>query len=121
MPYIARNPEHYEGKKVGSGQCVAFVQTAAHAPSTASWTAGIKVMGASFGVIARGTVIATMVDGHYPNHAHGNHAAIYLDHDPEGIRVLDQWTGQPVHHRTIHAHGGQGNASNDADAFYVVE
>src|SRR5258708_37211834 len=78
-------------------------------------------MGASMGVISKGTVIATMVDGHYPNHAHGNHAAIYLSHDVHGIVVLDQWTGHPVSRRTIHPHGGHANASNDADAFYVLE
>jgi hypothetical protein len=121
MPYIATNPEHFVGRKVGTGQCVAYVQTAAHAPNTGSWRAGIKVMGSPPGVIAKGTVIATMVDGQYPNHAHGNHAAIYLDHDVYGIRVLDQWVGQPVHYRTIHPHGGHGDPSNDADAFYVVE
>ena len=121
MPYIAAQPEHYIGKKVGTGQCVAYVQAASGAPSTGSWTAGIKVQGAGIGVISKGTVIATMVDGHYPNHAHGNHAAIYLDHDVHGIVVLDQWTGHPVSRRTIHPHGGHGNPSNDADAFYVVE
>jgi len=62
-----------------------------------------------------------MVDGHYPNHAHGNHAAIYLSHDSQGIRVWDQWLGQPVHERVIHYHGGSGSPSNDGDKFYVVE
>jgi hypothetical protein len=100
---------------------VSFVQAAANTPSTGSWRSGVKVIGTLPGSIAKGTVVATMVGGQYPNHAHGNHAAIYLDHDIHGIRVIDQWTGQPVHHRTIRRHGGMGNASNDADAFYVVE
>jgi hypothetical protein len=121
MPYIAAHPEHYEGRKVGSGQCVAYVQAAAHAPNTGIWTAGVNVMKAPAGVIAKGTVIATMVDNQYPNHAYGNHAAIYLSHDMNGIMVLDQWIGQPVHRRLVQPHGGQGNPSNDADAFYVVE
>src|SRR5262245_24931625 len=121
MPYIAAHADHYLGKKVGTGQCVAYVQAAAHAPSTGTWTAGILVKTSGIGVISKGTVIATMVDGHYPNHSHGNHAAIYLSHDSHGIRVLDQWSGQPVHERTIGYHGGSGSPSNDGDAFYVVE
>jgi hypothetical protein len=121
MAYIAPHPEHYLHKSVGTGQCVAYVQAAAHAPNTGHWHAGIRVKGANLGTIARGTVIATMVDGHYPNHSHGNHAAIYLSHDSSGIQVLDQWLGHPVNYRTIHWHGGHGNASNDGDAFYVVE
>jgi hypothetical protein len=121
MAYIAQHPADYEGRKVGTGQCVAYVQAAAHAPNTGVWKAGEQVLKATPGTITKGTVIATMVDGHYPNHAHGNHAAIYLSHDAEGIRVLDQWLGQAVHYRTIHNHGDHGNPSNDAARFFVVE
>lgn len=121
MAYIAHNPADYEGKAVGTGQCVAYVQAAAHAPNTGSWTAGIRVMSAAQNTITKGTVIATMVDGHYPNHSHGNHAAIYLYHDAHGIEVWDQWLGQKVHKRYIHDRGDQGSASNDASRFYVVE
>lgn len=121
MPYVAANAEHYLGKKVGTGQCVAYVQAATLAPNTGSWKAGILVLNAAPGAIQKGTVIATMVEGHYPNHAHGNHAAIYLSHDSQGIQVIDQWLGQVVHYRTIHDHGDHGNPSNDARRFYVVE
>lgn len=121
MPFIAPNPDHYVGRKLGSGQCVALAQRAAQAPSTGTWMQGANVMRSAQGAIAKGTVIATMVDGQYPNHASGNHVALYLSHDATGIQVLDQWLGQPVHYRTIHPHGGNGNPSNDADAFYVVE
>lgn len=121
MPYIAANPEHYVGKSIGSGQCVAYVQKAAGAPSTGGWRAGVKVKGAALGTIQKGTVIATMVDGLYPGNATGNHAAIYLSHDAEGIQVVDQWVGQPVHYRTIRWNGGQGSPSNDGDAYYVIE
>lgn len=119
MPYIAASPEHYQGKRVGSGESVAFVQAAAGAPSTGIWTAGVRVMRASPGTIAKGTVIATMVDGQYSST--GNHAAIYLGHDMGGIQVMDQWVGQAVQNRLITPNAGQGGASNDADAFYVVE
>ena len=121
MAYIAHNPGDFEGKKVGTGQCVAFVQAAAHAPNTGAWTAGLQVLRAQPGTIEKGTIIATLVDGHYPNHAHGNHAAVYISHDSHGIQVWDQWLGQAVHMRTIHDHGDSGNPSNDASRFYVVE
>jgi hypothetical protein len=119
--YIAAHPEHYLHKSVGTGECVALVQAAAHAPNTGSWSAGLKVDKAGQGTIQKGTVIATMVAGQYPNHKHGNHAAIYLSHDVNGIQVIDQWHGHAAGYRTIHWHGGHGNASNDGDMFYVVE
>lgn len=121
MSYVCAHPDHYIGKKVGTGQCVALVQAASMAPNTGSWRSGIKVMGSGLGVIQKGTVIATMEHDHYPNHAHGNHAAIYLSHDHTGIQVADQWMGQVTHYRTIHDHGGSGSASNDASKFFVVE
>ena len=121
MPYIAANPELFEGKKVGTGECVAYVQAAAMAPSTSQWAAGVKVKDAAQGLISRGTVIATMVDGRYPNRSTGNHAAIYLSHDDNGIRVLDQWRGHSVSERVIRYKGGLGSPSNDGDAFYVVQ
>lgn len=121
MPYVCQNPSLYEGKVIGTGQCVAFIQACAHAPTTATWRQGVKVKTADLATIASGTAIATFVDGHYPNHAHGNHAAIYISHDSEGIQVWDQWSGQSVHRRTIHYKGGHGSASNDGDQFYVIE
>jgi len=121
MPFIAANPEHYLHKAVGTGQCVALCQAASIVGNTGTWHAGIKVLTSQPGQIAKGTIIATMVDGHYPNHSHGNHAAIYLSHDHSGIQVIDQWLHQVTHYRTIHNHGGEGSPSNDASKFYVVE
>jgi hypothetical protein len=121
MSYIAHDLEHRSTRSaVGSGQCVALVQHWAGAPSTSTWTQGIKVKGNGH-LIAKGTVIATFVDGHYPNHASGNHAAIFLSEDANGIRVMDQWSGHAPSIRTIHFHGGIGSASNDGDKFSVVE
>lgn len=71
--------------------------------------------------VAVGTIIATFIDGVYPNNASGNHAAVYVSQDAHGLTVWDQWTGQPVHKRVIHFRGGQGSMSNDGDAFWVVE
>lgn len=121
MAYTCPHPELYDGKTIGTGQCVAFVQQCAGAPTTGVWRQGLKIKGAMIGTISPGTAIATFVNGHYPNNAHGNHAAIYISHDSQGIQVWDQWTGQAVHRRTIRYKGGQGSASNDGDQFYVIE
>lgn len=120
MPYVAHDLEHRSmSRAVGSGECVALVQAWAGAPTTANWRQGTRVKG-NGALISRGTIIATFVNGVYPNHAHGNHAAIFL-HEVEGvgIRVIDQWHGQVPHERTIR-YGGHGG-SNDGDAFSVVE
>lgn len=120
MAYIAGAPESFEGKVVGSGQCVAYVQEASGAPVTASWVQGSKVRGNGF--VTRGTAIATFdAGGKYPNHASGNHAAIFLSQDEGGIWVYDQWAGQPVHKRHIRFKHGSGSPSNDGDAYSVVE
>lgn len=119
--FICHDYTQLIGQKVRTGQCVALVQATSSIGNTATWKAGIQVLRAGPNEITPGTVIATMVDGHYPNHAHGNHAAIYLAHDAHSIQVIDQWVGQPVHRRTIHDHGGAGSPSNDASKFYVVE
>jgi hypothetical protein len=121
MPYVARDYEAYKGKIVGDGNCVPFVRACSGAPASSTWKTGIKVLGAGNTEIAKGTVIATMVDGQYPGESTGNHAAIYLGHDVHNIHVLDQWVGHPVSERNIHSHGGHGSLSNDADAYYVVE
>jgi hypothetical protein len=120
MPYIANDIEHRShNKAVGSGECVALVQAWAGAPSTGNWRQGLKVKG-NGQLITKGTAIATFVDGIYPNKDHGNHAAIFLSEvEGLGIRVIDQWSGQKPHERTIR-YGGKGG-SNDGDGFYVIE
>lgn len=118
MSFTFSNPEDYEGQAVGNGQCVAFVRESSGAPPSSSWTEGVKARGAN---VAVGTIIATFVDGVYPNNASGNHAAVYVSQDAHGLTVWDQWTGQPVHKRVIQFRGGQGSMSNDGDSFSVVE
>jgi hypothetical protein len=71
--------------------------------------------------IQRGTAIATFIDGKYPNQPHGNHAAVYISQDGNAIWVYDQWTGKGVHKRPIRFKGGVGYASDDGDAYYVIE
>jgi len=118
MPYVALAPENFSGQVVGSGQCVAFVQTAAKAPLTAFWKQGINVRGAS---LAKGTAIATFQDGKYQNRLNGDsHAAIYTRQDATGIYVWEQWTNHPVSERHIRFKGGKGTPNNDGDAYFVI-
>ena len=119
MAYICHNPEQYQGKVVGSGQCVALVQKAAGVGHTATWSPGARVKSASY--ISPGTAIATFIGGVYPNQAHGNHAAIYISHDEQGIKVWDQWRGHAVSQRTIRYKAGDNDPSNDGDFYYVIE
>lgn len=117
MPYISTSYEHLEGKAVGSGECVAYVQRVAGAPPTGSWTRGEHVKGAH---IKAGTVIATFSkDGKYENISGKSHAAIYIYQDQSGIHVYDQWRGHEVSRRVLRF--GASGASNDGDQFYVVD
>jgi hypothetical protein len=119
MCYIATNPASYAGQAVGTGQCVAFVQTASLAPFTHLWKQGALVKGNT--TIATGTAIATFdPNGTYGNHTDGtSHAAIYTGQDDTGLHVWDQWTGQPVHQRVIRY--GEPKPVNDGNKFYVIE
>jgi hypothetical protein len=119
MAYICQDIEHRRlGKAVGSGQCVALVQAWCNAPNTGSWSKGIDVRGNDH-LIQKGTAIATFENGVYPNRSSGNHAAIYLGQDASGIQVIDQWSGQGSHRRTIRWEGR--GVSNDGDFFSVIE
>ena len=121
MAYVCATPEDYEGKKIGSGQCVEFVREAASAPQTSLWKKGEKVKGSV--TLRKGTAIATFdKDGKYANKVTGNHAAIYLIQDNNGLWVYDQWVSQgAVKKRYIGFRGGKGSPSNDGDAFSVID
>ncbi|MDH2433490.1 BPSL0067 family protein [Pokkaliibacter sp. MBI-7] len=109
---------------LGNTECVEFVLQTTNAPQTSLWKRGKKVSEARFNEIPRGTVIATFdSSGKYPIDALGKHAAIYLEHNSQGIVVLDQWNAQgEVKQRTIRFNRPAGTKrSNDADTFYVVE
>ena len=123
VPYIAARPEAFEGTVIGAGYCVDFVKAAAGMPRTAAWQEGAEVRGNPH--IAPGTAIATFeFDGSYTSES-GNHAAIYLYQDEDGIWVYDQWRGQAVHKRLIRFEGGsggkRGSKSNDGRRFAVIE
>ena len=82
-PYIAASPEAYEGRVIGAGYCVDFLKAAAGVPRTAAWQEGAQVRGNPH--IVRGSAIATFgSDGSYTSES-GNHAAIYLYQDDDGI------------------------------------
>lgn len=119
MSYVAPAPDNCLSTVVGDGQCVAYVKTSAGCPVTSKWAEGIKVRG---GNVAKHTAIAVFQSGQYNNHTDGrSHAAILIEETKDGLRVYDQWKGQPVHERIIRFKGGQGKPVNDGDAFSVIE
>lgn len=122
--YISDHPEKFLGQTVGTGQCVSYVEQAAHTPATHFWQQGPKVEG-NFS-LQKGVAIATFQDGKYQNRTNGDsHAAIYLRQDAVGVWVLDQWRNphktQVVHERFIKFRHGIGTPNNDGSAFYVIE
>jgi hypothetical protein len=109
------------GLSVGTGHCVSLVREVTGAPNTAQWRRGAQVRGSND--LAPGTVIATFDEsGRYGNHVDGrSHAALLLAVKDDGLMVVDQWTGRPVHERLIKYRNGAGDAADDGDRFFVVE
>ncbi|EFC5425040.1 TPA: BPSL0067 family protein [Escherichia coli] len=109
-------------------ECVFLVQVYAHVGNIGTWKQGRKVFGDKS--IPRGTAIATFVNGKYPSRQNDHkHAAFYLEQDSQYIYVMDQWTGKTtkVSTRPIARKGGMRSdgtypdASNNAEAFYIIE
>lgn len=126
MPCVYSDAEKLATKPlVGTKQCVALIKQFTSAPPTAMWKAGKSVKGNV--LLAKGTAIATFVDGKYPNHASGNHAAFYISQDSVGIWVVDQWsTSKTLQKRRLTFKGQDENGnfispSNNGDAFLVIE
>ena len=129
MAYIYPDVLKLEGQNlVGTHHCVPLVQTYAKAPQAALWTQGALVKDAK--ELAQGTAIATFVNGVYPNKGTGNHAALFISQDGVGIRVMDQWKGDPnkptISSRVIRFKGMKNGKlveplSNNGDAYYVIE
>jgi hypothetical protein len=129
MAYVYSQAKSLDNReKVGTFECVAWVQHYANAPITSAWSEGQRVMGNKG--LSPGTAIATFVDGRYPNSAHGNHAAFYLGQVSNGIYVVDQWkdmaTKPKISKRFIRTKGKNKSGqyidpSNNADAFSVIE
>jgi hypothetical protein len=100
------------------GQCVSYVkQVCPTLPNTKDWVRGTRVRDVD-GLLP-GTVIATFnAEGKYQGHA-----AIFESKNTQGLLVYDQWmtppTPSPVGSRLLR--WGAPKASNNGDAFHVVE
>lgn len=126
MPYIYERAESLEKlPAVGTRQCVALIKNYTKAPPSSLWKAGGTVKGNL--LLKKGTAIATFVNGKYPNHGTGNHAAFYIGQDAAGIIVVDQWSASgTIRKRRLPFLGKDKNGnfitpSNNGDAFSVVE
>jgi hypothetical protein len=132
MPYVYREPRSLEKQPlVGGGNCVDLVKELVpglKGRPTSVWRHGVRVLDTS--ALTPGTAIATFVDGHYPNMAHGNHAALFVGYAGASIWVMDQWKGDPTRPwiglRLIRPgrkwrDGSLVDLSNSAEAFYVIE
>jgi len=120
--HIATNPERYLGRVVGNGSCALFVQRVSRVGLTKTWRRGQRVRGNN---VPQHTIIATFINTpqgwRYANRSNGTaHAAVFIRQEPGGLRVFDQWRGQPVHQRTIQFRNGQGRPVNDGDAYHVI-
>jgi hypothetical protein len=118
--FVASNPERHVGNAVDGGHCVRYCQEVSEVPHTSQWRRGRQVRG---GNVPTGTIIATFgPDGRYTNLTDGSaHAAVLIAENTDGLVVWDQWVGQSVHQRVLRFRGGQGDAANDGDQFFVVE
>lgn len=120
MPYVCGSPESFENQKIGDGQCVTFVRACTGAPLAHQWTEGSTVKGNL--ALPKGTAIATFMDGKYENNPTGNHAAIYVGQNSDGLWVYDQWISQGcVKKRLIRFKAGVGSPSNDGDVYSVIQ
>lgn len=120
MAFVATDPHSCLGDVLDTGHCMRHVQLVAGVTHSSTLRPGLPVRGND---VPRGTVIGTFDDdGRYANATDGSsHVAIFLEETPEGLLVVDQWVGQPVHERLIRFKGGEGRPSNDGDMFVVVE
>ena len=71
--------------------------------------------------IAKGTVIATFVNGRYQNLRQGNHAALFIRQVPGGIEIFDQWRNHKPSARVIYFGRSAAGASNRPELYSVVE
>ena len=115
----------------GDGSCVDLIKL--YAPglkglTTPNWAQGIAVVGSTG--LKPGTAIATFEKGRYPRRQSGNHAAFFLAYAGAAIWVVDQWAHDgkrpKVDMRIIHParprpDGTYADASNSAEAFFVIE
>lgn len=116
-PYKAIPPPKQRSGSDFCGQCVSYVTTVCPTipVATSKWKKGVALKANP--TIAKGTAIATFVNGTY-----SGHAAIYDSQDDKGIHVYDQWVtgaGKPVGARLIKWAGV--GISNNGMGYYVIE
>jgi hypothetical protein len=128
VPYVYPEAATLQRKpKVGDGDCVALVReyTRLKTRPARSWKQGAPVLNNK--AIKPGTAIATFVKGRYPGRPQGNHAAFYLRPGPDGFWVIDQWKRKKriesryIKSEGVRADGSYPDASDNADAFSVIE
>lgn len=128
MPFIMPNARSLQGHPlVGKGDCVELVKGMVPGligHSTQDWRPGKRVLDTTD--LPVGTAIANFVNGRYPKHDTGQHAAIFLGYDGKSaIWVMDQWKGDKykphVSARIIYSNRPGATLSNSAEAFYVIE
>ena len=120
MSFVAADPLQHLGEVVDSGHCMRHVQIVAGVPHSSKLRRGANVREAK---LATGTVVGTFNDaGRYANATDGSsHVAVLIRQDPEGLVVIDQWVGQPVHERVVRFKAGHGPACDDGDRYFIVE
>jgi hypothetical protein len=134
MPFIYPSPRTLEKQAlVGGGNCFDLIKELVPGLKklpTSTWRRGAHVVDAKSHIVS-GTAIATFDErGRNPNHAHGNHAAIFVANAGASIWVMDEWKNDPrrpwISLRLIYPgrrwrDGTFVDPSNSADAFYVIE
>lgn len=114
------NPSRAMGNWLGRDQeCAALVQSQCNLPGwTDYWRPGRHV-GSNCNNIPPLTAIATFLGpyGTYDHPSLAQHSAIFIRCERDGIRVFDQWRGQPISNRVIPWRGWNQNAGK---AYYTI-
>jgi hypothetical protein len=125
-PFVYANVDSLEGKaKVSTGSCASLIQHYLPVGKAATWVAGVSVTQSGV-TIAKGTAVATFVNGKYPNKPKDNHVAFFISKDADGITVMDQWTSKPtigsrkMRFKGKNADGTFKDPSNNGDALSVI-
>ena len=122
MPFVAADPYERLGDVIDTGHCLRHVQVVAGVPHSSLLRRGERL--AVMAAPPRGVAIATFGGDppRYQNATDGSsHAAILVAKRAEGLLVVHQFVGTPVHEWLIRWRHGAGDACNDADAYHVVE
>jgi hypothetical protein len=125
-PFVYANVDSLEGQaKVSTGSCASLVQYYLPVGKAATWVAGSAVTESGL-AIAKGTAVATFVNGRYPNKPKDNHVAFFISKDADGITVMDQWASKAsigsrkMAFKGKNADGTFKDPSNNGDALSVI-